>query len=149
MGLDEQLRADLKDAMKARDRDRTATLRMAIAAVGTLRVAEGRTGEVTDEEVVGLLKREVRKREEAAAAYDQAGRAELADKERRELAVLQPYLPAQMSDDELTALVDAAVAEVGASGPGDLGAVMKAVMPRVGDAADGRRVNATVRARLS
>lgn len=135
--------------MKARDADRVATLRMAIAAVGTLRVSEGRTGEVTDDEIVGLLKREARKREEAAQAFEDAGRAELAEKERRELAVLEPYLPAQMSDAELDELVDAAIAEVGATSPGDLGAVMKTVMPRVGDAADGRRVNAAVRARLS
>lgn len=149
MALDEQIESDLKAAMKARDADKVATLRMALAAIKNLRVESGRSGALSDDETVQLLTREAKKRSESAAAFEQAGRAELADKERRELAVLEPYLPTQLDDDELAALVDEAVADVGATSPGDLGAVMSSVMPKVRGRADGRRVNALVRERLS
>lgn len=153
MTLDQQLQDDLKTAMKARDTDRVSTLRMALAAIKNLRVSAGHSGEVTDNETVELLTREAKKRTEAAEAFDAAGRTELADKERRELAVLEPYLPAQMSDTEIAAIVDAAVADVRASSGDelsqeDLGKVMAAVMPQVKGKADGKRVNAAVRARL-
>lgn len=149
MALDEQIESDLKAAMKARDADKVATLRMALAAIKNLRVESGRSGALSDEETVQLLTREARKRSEAATAFEQAGRVELAEKERRELAVLEPYLPTQLDDDELAALVDETVADVGATSPGDLGAVMSSLMPKVRGRADGRRVNALVRERLS
>jgi len=148
MALTEQLTTDLTTAMKARDTETVATLRMAIAAVKNLRVAEGRTGEVTDDETRSLLTREAKKRTEAAEAYDRAGRAELAEKERRELEILRRYLPAQLEAEELAAIVEEEVAAAGASSPGDLGRVMSAVMPRVRGRADGREVSAAVRARL-
>ena len=149
MPLDEQIEADLKTAMKARDTERVGALRMALAAIKNLRVESGRSGAVSDEETIQLLTREAKKRSEAAEAFEQAGRTELAEKERRELAILQPYLPAQLADDELQAVVDEAIAEVGASSPGDLGAVMSAVMPKLKGRADGKRVNALVRGRLT
>jgi hypothetical protein len=149
MPLDEQIEADLKAAMKARDTERVGALRMALAAIKNLRVEAGRSGAVSDEETIQLLTREAKKRTEAAEAFEQAGRTELAEKERRELAVLQPYLPAQLADDEVRTLVDEAIAQVGASSPGDLGAVMSAVMPKVKGRADGKRVNALVRERLT
>lgn len=148
MALTERLTADLTAAMKARDTDTTATLRMAIAAVKNLRVAEGHAGDVTDDEALELLGREAKKRTEAAEAYDRGGRGELAEKERRELEVLHRYLPAPLGGDELDAIVDQAVAEAGASSLSDLGRVMSAVMPRVKGRADGRAVSAAVRARL-
>jgi uncharacterized protein len=149
MALAEQIQSDLTTAMKARDAETVATLRMVVAAIKNARVSSGHSGEVTDEEVLDLLTREAKKRNEAAEAYDQAGRDELAAKERAELAIVQRYLPEQLGEDEVRALVDEAVAETGASGPGDLGKVMSAVMPKVKGRADGKLVSALVRERLT
>ncbi len=149
MALPDRIQTDLTAAMKARDTDTVATLRMALTAIRNLRASAGRTGDVTDDEAVEVLTREARKRIEAAEAYDQAGRGELADRERRELAIVRRYLPAELDSNELAAIVDGAIAEVGATGPADLGRVMSAVMPRVRGRADGRTVNALVRERLS
>lgn len=147
--LPDRIQSDLTAAMKARDRETVATLRLVLAAIRELRVAAGRSGEVTDAEAVDLLTREAKRRTEAAEAYAQAGRDDRADQERRELEVIHRYLPAQFDADELARIVDEAVAETGASTPGDLGRVMSAVMPRVRGRADGRQVNALVRERLS
>ena len=148
MSLAQQIEADLKTAMKARDTETTGTLRMVLAAIKNLRAEAGHGSEVSDEEMVELLGREAKRRNEAAAAYDEAGRPELADKERRELAVLERYLPAQLSAEELASLVEETIAEVGAQGPSDVGQVMGAVMPKVKGKADGKAVNAMVRQRL-
>jgi uncharacterized protein len=149
MALDERIESDLRAAMKARDTERVATLRMALAAIKTARVESGRSGAVTDAETLELLTREAKRRSEAAEAFAAAGRPELAEKERRELAILEPYLPAQLDDATLAGLVDEAIAEVGASSPSDLGRVMSVVMPKVKGRADGKRVNALVRERIS
>jgi uncharacterized protein len=149
MALAEQIQSDLTTAMKARDAETVKTLRMVVAAIKNARVEVGRSGDVTDEEVVDLLTREAKKRTEAAEAYDQAGRDELAAAERSELEVIRRYLPEQLGEDELRVLVDEAIAETGASGPGDLGRVMSAVMPKVKGRADGKQVNAIVRERLT
>lgn len=149
MALADQLQADLTAAMKARDADATATLRMVIAAVKNARVEAGRGGEVSDSETVELLEREAKRRRESIEAYRAAGRDELADKEERELAIITRYLPAQLGADELAAIVDEAIAETGASDPGDLGQVMSVVMPKVRGRADGKQVNALVRERLA
>ncbi len=149
MALAEQIQADLTAAMKARDTETVKTLRLVVAAIRNARVAEGHSGDVTDEETLELLAREAKRRSEAAEAYDKAGRTELAEAERAELEVIRRYLPAQLSDEELGAIVAEVIAETGASGPGDLGKVMSAVMPRVKGRADGKRVNAAVRERLT
>jgi uncharacterized protein len=149
MALTDQLQADMTAAMKARDAETVGTLRMVIAAVRNAKVAAGHSGDVTDEETLQLLTREAKKRGEAAEAYDAAGRDELAAKERRELEIIRRYLPEQLDDDTLRTLVDEAIAESGASGPSDLGKVMSAVMPKVKGRADGKAVNAMVRARLT
>lgn len=148
MSLADRIQQDLTASMKARDAERTATLRMVVAAFKNARVASGHSGEVGDEEALELLGREAKKRAEAAEAYAQADRPELADKERREEAIIRAYLPEQLGEDEIRALVDEAVTETGAQGPGDLGKVMSAVMPKVKGRADGKVVNAAVRARL-
>jgi uncharacterized protein YqeY len=148
MALAEQLQTDLTAAMKARDGDTVKTLRMVVAAVRNARVEAGRSAGVDDEEVLGILAREAKRRTEAAEAYDAADRPELAATERAELEIIRRYLPAQLDDAELQGIVDAAVAETGAAGPGDLGAVMSAVMPQVKGRADGKQVSAMVRARL-
>ncbi len=149
MALPDRIQADLTAAMKARDRDTVATLRLVVSAIRTLRVAEGHSGEVTDAEAVDLLTREAKRRTEAAEAYAAAGRDDLAEKERHELAIIRRYLPEQLGEDELARIVDEAVAETGATAPSDLGRVMSAVMPRVRGRADGKQVNALVRDRLT
>jgi len=148
MALSDDIQADLTTAMKARDAERVATLRMVVAAIRTARVAAGSTGEVSDAQTLELLAKEAKSRTEAAEVYAEAGRAELADKELRELEVIRGYLPAQLDDAELQAVVDAAIADTGAAGPADLGTVMSAVMPQVKGRADGKAVNAMVRQRL-
>lgn len=148
MSLRERIETDLKTAMKARDTDAVGTLRMALAAIKTEAAETGSGGEVSDERVEELLAKEVKQRVESAEAYEAGGREDLAAKERREAEVLRSYLPEQMSDDELAAVVDEAIAEAGASGPGDMGQVMGVVMPKVKGRADGKQVNAMVRERL-
>lgn len=148
MALSEQISTDLTAAMKSRDTQAVATLRMVLAAIKNARVAEGHSGEVTDEEVVDLVAREAKRRTEAAEAFEAAGREDLAAKERGELEVLRRYLPAELGEAELAGIVDEAVASTGASTPADLGKVMSVVMPRVKGRADGKRVNALVRERL-
>ncbi len=149
MTLRERIHADLTAAMKARDADTVATLRLVVAALRNADVAPGAGGDVSDDATLELLAREAKRRSEAAAAFDAAGRGELADKERRELAVLRRYLPEQLDETELRRIVDEAVAATGAAGPGDLGRVMAAVMPAVKGRADGKVVNALVRERLA
>jgi uncharacterized protein len=147
--LKERLRADLNAAMRARDQVRMRTLRMALTSITNEEVAGASARDLTDDEVVKVLTREARKRREAAEAFSAAGRSEQAAAERAEGDVLADYLPAQLSDEELAALVDAAIAETGASGMGSMGQVMKTVTPRVAGRADGARVAAEVRRRLS
>ena len=148
MSLAQQIETDLKASMKARDSETTATLRMVLAAIKNLRAEAGHGAEVSDEEMLDLLAREAKRRNEAATAYAEAGRDELADKERRELAVLERYLPERLDRDELTVIVDETIAEVGAQDASDIGKVMGAIMPKVKGKADGGQVNALVRERL-
>jgi uncharacterized protein len=147
--LKERLRADLNAAMRARDQVRMRTLRMALTSITNEEVAGASARDLTDDEVLKVLTREARKRREAAEAFSAAGRSDQAAAERAEGDVLAGYLPAQLSDDELAALVDAAIAETGASGIAAMGQVMKTVTPRVAGRADGARVAAEVRRRLS
>jgi hypothetical protein len=147
--LKERLRADLTDAMRARDQVRLRTLRMALTAITTEEVAGSATRELSDDDVLKVLAREAKKRREAADAFAAAGRAEQAEAERAEGEVLAGYLPAQLSDEELMGLVAAAVAETGAAGLPGMGKVMKAVTPRVAGRADGARVAAEVRRQLA
>ncbi|HET7529620.1 MAG TPA: GatB/YqeY domain-containing protein [Mycobacteriales bacterium] len=149
MGLKERLHADLTTAMKARDELTSATLRMALTAITNEEVAGKQARQLSDDEVVKVLGREAKKRREAAEAFAGAGRDELAARERAEGEVLAGYLPAQLDDDELAALVRAAVEETGASGPQAMGQVMKAVQPKVAGRAEGGRVAAEVRRQLA
>jgi uncharacterized protein len=147
--LAEQIQTDLKTAMKARDKRAMAALRLVLTRIREARVAEGHAGEVTDDEVQALIRSEAKRRSEAASAFSAAGRDEQAANEEAELAILQRYLPQQLSDDELTAIIDETIAATGASSGSDFGRVMGAVMPKVSGRADGSRVNALVRERLS
>jgi uncharacterized protein YqeY len=147
--LKDRLRADLTAAMRARDQVRMRTLRMALSSITNEEVAGASARQLSDDEVMKVLTREARKRREAAEAFGAAGRADQAAAERAEGEVLAGYLPAQLSDDELSALVAAAIAETGASGMSGMGQVMKALTPRIAGRADGARVAAEVRRRLS
>lgn len=147
-----RLQADLTAAMKARDEITTSTIRMLRAAITNAEVAGSEAVELTGEQAIGVLRSEAKKRVEAAEVYEQAGRAELAAKERAELEVIERYLPAAISDDELGAIVDAAIAvaaAAGAEGPKAMGQVIKLVRERAGGSADGGRIAALVKARLS
>jgi uncharacterized protein len=147
--LKDQLRADLTTAMKARDDTRTRTLRMALTAISTEEVSGSAAHDLTDEQIIRILTRDAKRRREAATAFAEAGRADQAAAEEAEEGVLTGYLPAQLDDAELAALVAAAIAETGAAGPSGIGPVMKVVTPRVAGRADGSRVAAMVRSQLA
>jgi uncharacterized protein YqeY len=146
--LKEKLQADLSTAMKARDEVRIRTLRMALTAVTNEEVAGKSARELSDDEVVKVLTREAKKRREAAEAFAQAGRDQQAQAERDENAVLEEYLPAQLSDADLSALVADAIKESGAEGPRAMGQVMKIVNPKIAGRAEGGRVAAEVKRQL-
>ncbi|GGV23713.1 hypothetical protein GCM10010182_52820 [Actinomadura cremea] len=149
MTLKEKLESDLSTAMKGRDELRTRTLRMALTAVKNEEVAGKQVRVLSDDDVVKVLTREAKKRREAATAFDDAGRAESAQAERDEGVVLEEYLPAQLGDEELAALVADAIAESGAAGPRAMGQVMKIVNPKVAGRAEGGRVAAEVKRQLA
>jgi uncharacterized protein YqeY len=147
--LKSRLQADLTTAMKARDELSTATLRMLLTAVTNEEVAGSSARELSDDEVVRVINREAKKRREAAEAFSGAGRDEQAQRERAEETVLARYLPSQLDDDELAELVDAAIADSGATEPRQLGQVMRVLTPKIAGRADGKRVSELVRRRLS
>src|SRR5579875_3303385 len=153
MSLKERLRADLAHAIKARDEVRTATLRMALAAITTEEVSGATARTLTDEDIIKVLLRERKKRDEAAEAFAAAGRQDLADRERAEAEVIAAYLPEPLSDDELRAAVREAIAEVGAvpgpEGARFIGPVMKLLTARLSGRADGSRIAAEVRQQLA
>jgi uncharacterized protein YqeY len=138
----EQIQADTREAMKAGERDRVGALRLVANAL-QLEAKEGTGDEVA------VLRRERKRRLEAAEAYREGGSRDRAAAEELEAEIIQAYLPEELSDEELATLVDAAIAEAGASGPQDMGKAMGAVMPKVGGRADGKRVSAMVRERLT
>lgn len=147
MSLTEQLQADMKSAMRDGDAFRRDTLRMAIAAVQN--AAKDKRGALTDEEAVAVLTRQVKTRRESISAFRGAGRHELADKEAAEIDVLTPYLPEQMGEDEVRALVLEAITSTGASSPRDMGRVMGVLMPKVKGRADGTLVSRLVNTELA
>jgi hypothetical protein len=150
--LKSRLQSDLTDAIRSRDEVRSSTLRMALTAVRSAEVAGTSARTLTDDEVETVLGREAKKRREAVTAFTDAGRADRAERESAELVVLESYLPQQLSDEELAALVADAVSEVsaaGASGPAAIGRVMKIVQPKVARRAEGGRVAAEVRRQLA
>ncbi|MGW4489298.1 GatB/YqeY domain-containing protein [Amycolatopsis sp. NPDC004368] len=147
--LKQILHDDLTTAIKARDQLRSATLRLTLSAIAYEETAGDAHRELSDDEVQKIITREVKKRRDAAEAFAGAGRAESAEREQAEAEVLKAYLPAQLSDDELAALVTDAVASTGASGMAGMGAVMKAVQPKVAGRAEGGRVAAEVKKQLA
>lgn len=148
--LKDRLRTDLTAAIKSRDELSAGTLRMVLTAVTNAEVAGKSSRELDDEAITTVLSSEAKKRREAATAYDDAGRPELAEKERAEGGVIARYLPEPLTDEEIAALVDAAIEQTGAAGEGmrAMGKVMGVVTPQVKGRADGGQVAALVRARL-
>ncbi len=146
--LKERLRTDLTAAMKGRDELRTATLRMVLAAVSSEEVAGKEARELSDDEVQAVLRREAKKRREAAEAFASAGREEQAAREQAEGEVLAGYLPAQLEDADLAAIVADLITTTGAAGMKDMGRVMGAAQAAVAGRAEGSRVAAEVRRQL-
>ncbi len=149
--LKDRLRTDLTAAMKERDQVRSSTLRMVLTAITNAEVAGKTARELTDDDVIGVLSTEAKKRREAATAFEEGGRAEMAAKEKAEAAVIADYLPEQLTPEEVSALVSAAVEQTGAAGEGmrAMGKVMGVVQPQVKGRADGGAVAAEVRRQLA
>jgi uncharacterized protein YqeY len=147
MSLIARIESELKEAMRARDRERTDALRLTLAS---LRSAEKELARpLKEDEELQVLQRERKRRTEAAEAFREGGRAEQADKEERELEVIQEFMPEPVSDEELERIIDDAIAETGATSLRDLGRVMADVMPQVAGRADGSTVSQLVREKLA
>ena len=146
MTLQTRIESAMRDAMRARDQRRTSTLRMAMAAAHNRRIELGRA--LTDEDVVEVLGKQVKQRRESIEQFRAGGREEMAANEEAEAKILAEFLPEQLSEDEVSTLVDQAVAETGAAGPGDMGKVMGSLMPKTRGRADGKLVSDIVRRRL-
>ena len=147
MSLKERITSDMTAAMKSKDASRLSTLRMAKAAVQNREIEKG--GELTDEELTKALQSLVKQRRDSVEQYEKAGRAELAEKERAEIAVIEEYLPRAASREEIERAVAEVISETGASSMKEMGAVMKAVQSKLGGAADGRTVSEIVKSKLS
>jgi uncharacterized protein YqeY len=150
--LKEQIHVDLTAAIKAKDSLTSGTLRMILSAITNEEVSGKEARVLNDQDLITVLNREAKKRKEAATAYDEAKRPELAEKERAELGIIQAYLPEALSDEDLAKIISDAVAQVaasGATGPSAMGAVMKIVSPQVSGRADGGAVAAAVKSALA
>ena len=141
--LRERLRDDLKDAMRARDATRRGTIRLVEAAIKNAEI-EKRGGELSEQDIQAILQRQVKQRQDSIEQYEQAGRSDLVDVERAEIAVIEAYLPQQMSRADIEAAARDVIQQTGASGPSDRGKVMGQLMPQLRGQADGATVNAVV-----
>ena len=149
MSLKEKLQNDLTTAMRARDEIKSSTIRMILTSIKNEEVSGKEARELSDAEVITVLSREAKKRREAAEAFDQAGAKDRADQERAEGVVIAEYLPKQLSDDEIKALIAEAIAETGANSPTQMGLVMKSLQPKTAGKADGGLVSSLVKAALA
>jgi uncharacterized protein YqeY len=147
MNLKERITEDMKSAMRARDAARLSTIRLLLAAIKQKEIDERIV--LDDTQVIGVLDKLCKQRKDSIAAFAQAGRADLVDKESAELAVLEGYLPQRLSVDEVAAEVKQLIAELGASGPGDMGKVMGAAKARLAGKADMGLVSAAVKSALA
>ena len=146
----DQLQKDLVEAQKAKDELKVSTLRLLLGAVKNFAIAkESASYNPSDEEIVSVIQKEIKQRKESIESYKSGNRQDLADKEGKELEILQAYLPEQMSEEEARKLVDQAISETGASSMQDMGKVMGNLMPKVKGKADGSFVNQIVKEKLS
>jgi uncharacterized protein YqeY len=146
MSLKERIQEDMKDAMRARDKERLATIRLILAAIKQREVDE--RIELDDTQVITVLDRMIKQRRESISQFEQAGRDDLTAKEQAEIGVIAPYLPAALDEDEIRTLIDAAVAATGAASVRDMGKVMAELKPKLAGRADMGAVSALVKARL-
>jgi uncharacterized protein YqeY len=149
MGLKEKIQSDLTESMKARNEQRSGTLRMVLAAIKNEEVAGKVARELSEAEIITVLSREAKKRREAAEGFAAGGREDRAEDERNEGKIIAEYLPAQLSESEIRELVAAAIAETGVSGPAGMGQVMKVVTPKTAGRADGGLVSSIVKELLN
>ena len=149
MALKEKLQNDLTEAMRARNEVRSSTIRMVLTAIKNEEVSGKEARELSDAEVITVLSREAKKRREAAEAFEQAGARDRADMEKAEGVVIAEYLPVQLSESEIKEMITAAIAETGATGPQQMGLVMKSIQPKIAGRADGGVVSSLVKAALS
>ena len=147
--MEDQIKSDLKSAQLAKDEMKVSTLRMLISELTYARVKKGPDAELEDTEIVAVVQRELKKRQESVEAFEKADRQELADKEKAEIEILKVYLPPQMSDEELTKIVEDAIQQTGAQSPSDMGKVIGLVMQKVGQSATGGQVSSLVKEKLS
>ena len=149
MSLKEKLQNNLTAAMRARDEIKSSTIRMILTSIKNEEVSGKEARELSDAEVITVLSREAKKRREAAEAFDHAGAKDRADQERAEGVVIAEYLPKQLSEDEIKALIAEAIAETGANSPAQMGLVMKSLQPKTAGKADGGLVSSLVKAALA
>jgi uncharacterized protein YqeY len=149
MSIKETLQADLTEAIRGRNEIVSGTIRMVLTAITNEEVSGKEARVLTDAEIITVLSREAKKRREAAEAFGDAGRADKAALEKAEGEVIAKYLPEQMSEDEIKKLIDAAIAQTGASGPADMGKVMGVIKAQVAGKADGGTVSGLVKAALN
>lgn len=147
MSLAEQIEKDVVAAMKAKDLVKVSTLRMLKSALGNYLI-QAKMTKAEDPDVLALIAKQAKQRRESVDSFEKAGRRDLADKEKLELAILEAYLPKQMTDEELQRAVREAIATSGATGPADMGKLMKALMPAIQGKADGKRVQEAVKSLL-
>lgn len=147
--LKDKIQEDLQAAMIAKDEEKLSTIRMLKSALQYAEIAKGAGYNATDEDVLDVVGREIKKHREAIELYEKGGRPELADKEKKELEILQGYLPEQMSEEEVQKLVDEAVSSTGATSMQDMGKVMGALMPKVKGKADASMVSNLVKQKLT
>ncbi len=149
MGLREQLDADMKTALREKDQVKLSTVRMIKSAMKYKETEAGASGPLDDAGILQVVTSEIKKRRDSVSEYEKAGRQDLADKEKAEIAVLQGYLPEQLTAAELEKAVDDAIAEAGAAGPKDMGKVMKVLTPRIQGRADGKVAADLVKQKLA
>jgi uncharacterized protein YqeY len=149
MALKEKLQNDLTEAMRARDEVRSSTIRMVLTAIKSEEVSGKEARDLSDAEVITVLSREAKKRREAAEAFEQAGAKDRADNEKAEGVIIAGYLPEQLSEAKLKELIASAIKETGATGPQQMGLVMKSIQPKIAGRADGGAVSSLVKAALS
>ena len=150
MTIPEQVDQDLKEAMKAREADRLSVLRMLKAAIKNAAIEKGgQAGVLDDTEATAVIRKQVKQRQDSIATFEKGNRPELAAKEQAEIVTLEKYLPQALGPEELGRLVDEAIAEVGATGKAQMGAVMKALGPKVAGRADGKTLSQEVQRRLA
>ena len=150
MTLQQRVDSDLKEAMRAKDATKLGVLRMLKSALKYAAIAKSDAeAELSDAEAVQVIRKQAKQRQDSIESFEKGGRAELAEKEKEELAILNTYLPQGMSPDELTKVVRETIAELGATSKAQMGAVMKALQPKVAGRADGKTLSAEVARQLS